>query len=231
MKKTIIYTLLLSFCFVSLLTAQEDIDENTETIKGRKNAISFSAGLPGYGIEYSRKLSNKLSARLRYNFFNLEDYDAGTIEISGNNVIATVGVESNTIDVLLEFTPFKNSSFKLVGGLGVINNMNINLLVEYDESVTFGDVVITKEDYGNLNLGFAWDGVAPYLGVGFGRAVPKGKLGFGIEMGSYFTSSPDISLTATKLLAPTANQEAQVAQTFETWKFIPLVQFRLAYAF
>ena len=219
------YALVLSLCFVSLAMAQ-DITEET-----KKNAMSISAGMPGIGIEYSRKLSNKFSVRAKYNFFKFDDYKDGSLKINENDVNGTASVESRTIDFLLDYLPFKNSSFKLIGGFGIINKMDINLIMEYDQVLVFGDLVLDKEDYGNVTLDFSWKGVAPYLGMGFGRAIPKGKFGFGIELGTYFSSSPDINLTATKLLAATADQQKQIEETFESWKFIPLLQFRLAYAF
>jgi hypothetical protein len=234
--KKIIYPLLLSLCFVSVSIAQETIDlldttEETEETKGKMNAFGVSAGFPGFAVDYSRKISEHFSAKVRYNFLKIEDYNVGELDISGNAVTAIVSGESSTLDLLIEMLPFKSSSFKLVGGLAIINKMKFDILMQYEESVTFGDVVLTKEDYGNLNIGFSWEKVAPYVGFGFGRAVPKGKFGFGIEAGYYYSQSPNITLDATKLLAPTATQEEKVQQTFKTWEFIPLFQFRLAYAF
>jgi hypothetical protein len=235
--KKFIYLFL--FCYTPLSFAQEAIDSgNTkeyaeETIKKdeRKNSFAISSGFPGFAIDYARKINQSLSAKIRYNFLKIENYNAGKFDISGNNILGTVSGESSTLDFLVEYLPFENSSFKFVGGLGIISKMNIDILMEYDESVTFGDVVLSKEDYGNLNIGFAWESIAPYLGLGFGRAVPKRRLGFGIEVGCYYSSSPNITLDATKLLAPTADQEYKVQETFKTWKFIPLLQLRLAYAF
>lgn len=234
--KKIICLLLLSLCFVSVSIAQETIEtieETDETVEmnEKMNALGISAGFPGFAFDYSRKISEDFSAKIRYNFFKIENYNLGELDISGNAVTAIVSGESSTLDLLMEFLPFKSSSFKLVGGLGIINKMKFDILMQYDESVTLGDVVLTKEDYGNLNIGFDWESIAPYLGLGFGRAVPKRRLGFGIEVGCYYSSSPNITLDATKLLAPTANQEDQVQETFKTWEFIPLLQFRLAYAF
>jgi hypothetical protein len=194
------------------------------------NALGISAGFPGFAFDYSRKITENFSAKIRYNFFKIENYNTGKRNISGNTVTAIVSGESSTLDLLMEILPFKSSSFKLVGGLGIINKMKFDILMEYDESVTFGDVVLTKEDYGNLNIGFSWEKVAPYIGFGFGRAVPKGKLGIGIEAGYYYSQTPKVTLDATKLLAPTATQEEKIQQTFKTWQFIPLFQLRLAYA-
>jgi hypothetical protein len=237
--KKLRFTLLLSLCLVSDISiAQETIDisdtidatEETLETNGKMNALGISAGFPGFTFDYSRKISENFSAKIRYNFFKIENYNIGEIDISGNAVTAIVSGESSTLDLLMEISPFKSSSFKLVGGLGIINKMKFDILMEYDESVTFGDVVLTKEDYGNLNIGFSWEKVAPYIGFGFGRAVPKGKLGIGIEAGYYYSQTPKITLDATKLLAPTATQEEKVQQTFKTWQFIPLFQLRLAYA-
>lgn len=228
MRKTIT-TILFGLLILGNQYAQE---EKLDSIKNRKNAVAISAGLPGFGFDYARKLNAKLSAKLRYNTFKLDEYDAGEIDVNGNMVRGTISGESNTIDLLVEYLPFKNSSFKLVGGLGFINKLNIDIFMEYDNTVTFGDVVLDKEDYGNVNLGFNWDSsVAPYLGLGFGRAVPNSSFGFSVEAGSYFMSSPEMSLEATKLLQPTADQLEEVNKTFESWKFLPLVQFRLVYAF
>jgi hypothetical protein len=219
--------------YVFLVTLSlKGFSQDSTSVAEKKNAFAVSFGSPGLGFDYARKLNAKLSAKIRYTTFKLEDYDAGEIDVNGNLVTGKVSGEYNSIDLLVEFLPFKNSSFKLVGGLGIINKSNIDIFMEYDNSVTFGDVVLEKEDYGNVNLGFNWDSrVAPYLGLGFGRAVPNSRFGFSIEGGSYFTSSPDMSLEATKLLAPTADQLEEINETFKTWKYIPVIQFRLSYAF
>ena len=215
---------------MTVLNAQNDSSEEMTEEKINKNSLAVSVGFPVFGVEYARKLSTKFSGRVRYNFFKLTDYDRGQINLSGNKVLPRVSGESNTVDILLDYAPF-GGSFKLVGGIGILNKMDLNILIEYDESVTFGDVVLTKEDYGKLIADLSWQSVAPYLGLGWGRSVPKSGFGFAVEFGTYFTSSPDVTLTATKLLAPTADQEEEFAKTFETWKYVPSMKFRLAYSF
>jgi hypothetical protein len=228
--KKIITTIVLGLLISGGFYAQEE--EIKDSIKVRKNAIGFSIGLPGFGFDYARKISNKLSAKIRFNTFSINDYTIEDIDIKGNIVDATISGDVKTIDLLVEFLPFKNSSFKLVGGLGIINKLYGNTFIVYDNTITFGDVVLTKEDYGNIDLGFNWaSSVSPYLGLGFGRAIPNSRFGFGIEAGSYFASSPDITLEASKLLAPTGDQLEKINETFKTWKYIPLIQFRLVYAF
>ena len=64
-----------------------------------------------------------------------------------------------------------------------------------------------------------------------GFSAVKMKIGFGVEFGTYFTSSPDVELTATNLLSPTSNQKENLKEALDTFKFIPRIQIRLAYKF
>ncbi|WP_298881315.1 hypothetical protein [uncultured Polaribacter sp.] len=223
-KNFLLSIFLISFCFQSKA-------QNDKEIKEKKNAFAISIGSPGLGLEYARKLSPKLNAKLVWHSFKLEDFEKEDLEIKEDKIDLLANLELSIIDLGIEFLPFKNSSFKLTAGLGFISKLNTNATITYTENVKFGDVVITKEDVGEVNADVSWSGTAPYLGIGFGRAIPKRRLGFGIEIGSYFTSSPDATLTATKLLAPTSNQEENLKEAISSFKFIPRLQFRLAYKF
>ena len=224
MKNYLIYFFFLSVCIQSY--AQEETE-----VKEKKNAFAVSFGAPGLGLEYARKLSPKLSAKVVWHSFKLEDFEQEDLEIKDDKVDLLANMELSIIDLGIEFLPFKNSSFKLTAGLGIISKLNTNAIITYTEDVKFGDVVITKDDVGEVNADVSWSGTAPYLGIGFGRAIPKKRLGFGIEIGSYFTSSPEATLTATKLLAPTSEQETNLKEAISSFKFIPRLQFRLAYKF
>ena len=224
MKKILLAIALVSVCFAS--HAQDEIE-----IKERKNAFAASFGLPGLGIEYARKLSPKLSARVAWHSAQLINLRAENIEIKDDKVNLLANAEVSIIDLGIEYNPFKNSSFKLTTGLGYLANVNTNLVVTYTEDVKLGDVIITKNDVGEIVADVTWSGIAPYVGIGFGRAVPKRRFGFGFELGTYYTSSPDVKLTASELLAPTASQEENLQKSLSSFKFIPRVQVRLVYKF
>lgn len=224
MKNYLLYIFLIT---LSLKSYSQDMTSVSE----KKNAFAISFGSPGLGLEYARKLSPKLNAKLVWHSFNLKDFEREDIEIKDDIVDLIANLEVSIFDLGIEFLPFTNSSFKLTAGVGYLSNMNANGVVTYTEDVFFGDVIVSKNDVGEINADISWSGVAPYLGIGFGRAIPKKRLGFGIEFGSYFTSSPDVKLTATNLLAPTAEQEDNLREALTTFKFIPRIQLRLAYKF
>lgn len=221
-KNYLLLIFLASFCFTG--NSQENYNE-------KKNAFAISFGSPGLGLEYARKLNPKLSVKAVWQTFNLKDFEQKDLDLNGDKVDLLVNLELGIIDLGIEYLPFKNSSFKLTTGLVFLSKVNLNSVITYTEDVIVGTVTVTKQDVGEVVADVTWSGVAPYLGLGFGRTVPKKRLGFGIELGTYFVSSPNVNLTASKLLAPTATQEEKLQNSLEDFKFIPRIQFRLAYKF
>ena len=204
----------------------------TSDLSERKNAITVSVGTTGFSFGYARKLSSKLNGIIAYNTFTLNDKEADVSSLLDNDDVDFLGsVKSTIIDLGAEYVPFKNSSFKLAFGVGFLNDVNINGLITYKEGIAVGDVNVSKQDVGKIVIDSEWTGVAPFIGFGFGRAVPKNKFGFGIDIGTYFTKTPEVSLTADKLLAPTQDEQATLQDAFTTLTFIPRIQLRLTYKF
>ena len=127
--------------------------------------------------------------------------------------------------------PFKNSSFKLAFGLGFLNKVTVDGLITYKEGIQYGDVTIEPQDVGRVNILSTWSGAAPFVGVGFGRAVSNSKFGFAVDLGTYFASSPKVDLDADKLLAPTKDEQENLQDAFESLTFIPRIQLKLTYNF
>lgn len=226
--------LFLSTIFTLGICAQEtseDFDDFEK--KENKNAIGISGGLPGFGFEYARSLNKHFNLRVGYNMLNIEDYEVQDIDLDGQNTDIIANFDYASIDLLFEYNPFKKSSLKLVFGAGYITDLVLSGNITFDEEQTFGDVTLTKEDFGDLTLNADWSGsVAPYVGFGFGRAVPKRRLGLALEVGAYYANSPDVTLTATRLLTPTEEENKEnIQEGFESFKFIPNLKLKLAYSF
>ena len=200
----------------------------SKDLSERKNAIAVSFGSPGIGIEFARKLTRKLTARVAYHTFSLKDYETKDVSVGNDQVTILGNLETQVWDFGGEYLPFSKSSFKLTFGLGILSNVNLNAKVLYQEDITYGDVTVTAANVGHVLIDSKWSGAAPFLGIGFGRAVPKNRIGLSFEFGTYFANSPTLSLDATKLLAPTKDQEANLQTAFETLTFIPRAQIKLA---
>ncbi|MCD7975856.1 MAG: hypothetical protein LUG51_01390 [Tannerellaceae bacterium] len=95
--------------------------------------------------------------------------------------------------VVVDYYPFKTSSFHVIAGLYFGKNKiitldgqvdpNTNKLLglansyfpdeEFDSSVTVEDYRIVADDNGNINANLKINSVKPYLGIGFGNSIPK----------------------------------------------------------
>lgn len=221
MKKIILAT----FClFLSLqMMAQEEKES-----KNFKHAIGISGGT-GFGIDYSFKLNEYFSFTAKYNIFDYtyEDY---VYEIDGEEFSIDATADFKGYDVCVNIAPFKGA-FRLIAGYGTYSASNLTIAGTFTESVFIGDVEFTPEDgAGELNIGMTWKEQLPYAGIGFGRAVPNKRVGFGLEIGTYFADSPEVSLQATGIIENTSSQESLLQDAFSDMKYLPYLKFRLSVA-
>jgi len=128
------------------------------------------------------------------------------------------------------------------GQLAVINKANeaIEKYNEFAESkdmnpqeqigVKLGDYLLTPDENGNARATLKTNGFKPYVGLGFGRAVPKRRLNFKFDLGVMFWGSPDVidhnnvSLTKQDL----DGKDGGAFRIISKVKVYPVLNFRLA---
>lgn len=173
--------------------------------------IGASIGTDGYGFDVSTCISRW--AGLRVGISKLPDYRYSTsIEVE----IETQMLKSKEIEmeaklnsdvnykVLLDFYPFKKSSFHLTGGafFGTRNLVSVyNKEPFLDErewertGIRVGDYRITTDDHGIIRANLETNAIKPYVGLGFGRAVPKRRVNFAFDLGVRYWGEPGIYMT------------------------------------
>jgi len=234
MKPFLFFFLLLFGVCMSALT------QETEVLRGsivdsipareRRNAVGIHAGFPGFGLDYGRKLGNQLMLRGQINLMKLNINDLG-YQFEDTKLLIDAEVNFLNIDALLDYHPFKNSSFRLTVGLGYFIDQVISSTVAFDGDLLFNDITYTPEQVGVIGLTNSWGAVAPYGGIGFGRAVPKGKFGFGFELGTYYGGKPKPTIIATGMLEDNVENEAQLRENLSEYRWLPVLKMRLAYKF
>ena len=204
-------------------------EQEEEVIPSYSNrfAVGLSGSTLGAGAEISRNISRHFNLRLRGNLFSLNDYVA-QIDLGGESLDLTANSRFVEVDLNLEYLPFQKSSFKLVGGLGYFINAEASALGIYNGTIEFGEIVLDQSDIGELDLSIAYEGFAPYLGLGFGRAVPKKRVGLSLEIGTFYLSEPKVQMTATEMLTSTADQAAQLQEDISDYRWYPFLNLRLA---
>lgn len=237
--------LLLSCVFCTSVIFAQQIQNGSKAIdsskvgqiakKEKKNSIFIYSGFPGFTAGYGRKINDRFSARLSGSWLKHDQYLENR-SYEGRKVNIDAKLRYQAIDLFVEYLPFKNSSFKLVAGASNISNMSFSTVIEAGDGTTFGDIIITKEQIGNVSLDAKWSGIAPYVALGFGRTIPKySRIGYGFEMGGHFIGkSDDFKFDATGSLSPSVQTEKET-KAFENYvnslSFLPTIQLHLNYSF
>ncbi|GAA4850020.1 hypothetical protein [Algivirga pacifica] len=186
--------------------------------------VGVSAGLTGAGLDVSTNLTKNFQVLLEVNNFQLDNFQQ-EVTIDDADILADLSAGLRSYDLKLQYLPFQRLALKLVGGVSYFNT-DVQLIGTYQDEVTYGDVSV---DVGQLTAGSTWNKVIPYVGFGFGRAVPKRKLGLSFDMGIYHMGSPTVSLEGTNLLEPMKSQEAQLQENLNGYEWYPQMKLRLAY--
>ena len=177
-------------------------------------SVGVSAGTDGIGIQLAAPLSPHFSLRAGYSFFpNIDikaDIDLGKnpafINGEGQKIDLSIDTKLNQGNVLFDYYPSLNSSFHITAGayfgnsniLSVGNKeqfirselhgkAGINLASEADPEYT----IVTDAD-GNIKVDLSVNSLRPYLGIGFGRAVPRKRIGLQFDLGVQFWGTPKV---------------------------------------
>lgn len=201
-------------------------DSASKVPPSHKFGIAFRLGTtPGVDLGY--RISPKITVLLGCTYFQ---YTVNTVtKTAEEGVKLDAGIKMSAASGLVEYHPFRKSSFKLLAGVTYINQGRLSVLVTPEGNYTFGTTVFTPEEVGNVSLTVDYgQSAAPFVGLGFGRTVPKRRVGIGFEMGMYYIKSPVISMSGKERLSSMSEQQAQVQENMKDWRYWPIMNLRLA---
>lgn len=194
-------------------------------------AISGKAGTLGLGGELTTAITSNVNARVGLNTLDFDyDYDFDDVDYD-------VGLDFSSFSALVDWYLF-DSSFRISGGL-ISMDHTLDLDAKPSENVDIGDGTYTPAEIGTLSGDVEIDGVAPYIGIGWGNPMaPNKKWGFYCDFGVAFTDSPDVSLTSNGTLAsdPTfqanlAKEKQEIEDDMEPFKFYPVLSLGIYFRF
>lgn len=188
-----------------------------------QRSVNLTAGTQGVGAEFSYGLASSLAVRVGASFIPLSMNNA--IPVSGLSSNNTLTANFSNVHLMADFTPFKSLHFlRLVGGAGYFIQAKANFGLQPTGNYTYGDIVLTPNEVGKVNMEADWKGVAPYLGLGLANIFPRHFFNVNLDLGTYYLTQPQTSIVGTGILDDNASQNAQFKQNLSAYRFLPVIQ-------
>lgn len=193
-------------------------------------ATGIKVGSLGIGADVTVGLHERLNFRLNGNYLAL----SFSSEIE--DIDYDLDVDFKTAIAMLDWHPFA-SGFRITGGVS-FNDKNFTLSGTPTQAERIGDRIYPPELVGTINGDVEPSSIAPYLGIGYGRAVGhEGRLSFVFDLGLLYQTY-DVSLTATgpAFLLPEfrddlAKEEGAIQSNFDDFRIYPILAFGISYQF
>jgi hypothetical protein len=157
---------------------------------------------------------------------------------SGINYDSQLNLSS--VQLFGDYYLFGGNSFRITGGLVAQNNrFSVTSKPSGSGTYTIDNQTFSASQVGNLTGEFKYaNSIAPYLGIGFGRATNEG-FGFNAELGVMFTGAPRVSLNASNPAFnndPTTrgaidNQIRQTENDLKGFNIYPVLSVGVSYGF
>lgn len=148
-------------------------------------------------------------------------------QVGGNKLVKVKGHSEQAKDFMKEFTPWYNGLD--ANQLAVASQYNVT---RNSYGFTVGDYIIPFDENGDVNAGLKVNNFRPYLGLGWGRLVPRNRVGFRFEMGVQFHGKPKAYAEGVDLdrimneaqLDDEKNDFDKIMDNFKVW---PVLKFSL----
>jgi hypothetical protein len=189
--------------------------------------IGIKGGTNGFGLEISKGLNKKntIAARafgVTSPTFNLTNYE---YLFDSTTLLVNASLKLGAVGLLFDFHPFGNAFKITIGGTYLLYDISATANVR--DSVKQNKVVLSPKEFGDIKVGLVPQGFAPYIGIGFGRAIPNKRVGFGFDLGTYYMNTPELSFKTTGLIEPTSAEEPKLQENIKDYVWLPQLTFNL----
>ena len=165
-------------------------------------SAGVSFGTTGIGIELAAPVSEYVQLRAGYSFMPKLSYkDDFDYKHKGQTKQTEVEAKLNMGDVklLADIYPFPKSTFHATAGFYVgkseiITVENTKPVTDFEPGEGFfvGDYLVGFDENGYAKGSIKVASFKPYVGLGFGRAVPRGRIGVSADFGVQFWGTPGV---------------------------------------
>ena len=194
-----------------------------------------TAGTVGIGGGIAGSFNPHLGARLGYTAFDYKVKDVESSDLSFDGTAELGGVQA-----LLDWYPF-GGGFRI--SAGAMQNAKFSATAKpLASTYTFDGVTYSTADVASARGTAEFDSIAPYLGLGFGRALSRdGRFAFTADVGVAFTGAADVRLDVTcvnsaaalcaQVQDDVAAEQAELQDDADQIEYWPVVALGVSYRF
>ena len=216
---------------------------------GNRIGIGVGVGTEGIGIDAATCLTKYCSVRLGVNIMPdinfTTDVDVAGVDRFGSDFEGTMEAKASlkrtTVDLKFDCYPFPDaSSFFVTAGFSFGGSKIIKITGHSDEFAQMAqqgaDLGIDIDEYripinenGDAEGGVKVNGFRPYLGLGFGRLIPKGRVGCRFELGVQFHGKPEVYAEGVDDLQAILEEEAgdDISELMDKLTVYPVLKFSI----
>jgi len=217
--------ILVPFLISQKVNAQ--MDPSAPSLLNQKS-ILLNVGTQGVGAEFAYGVLPELALRGGFNFIPFKANDV--FKISGFNSTSNLSADFYNAHILADYVPLKKTTwFRLVGGFAYFFKAKGDIRIIPSDDYKYGDLVLTDDQIGYVDLTVNWKGLAPYLGVAFAHTFPQHKFNINFDLGTYYLNKPKADITGTGLLEGNSSQTPQFQSNIKDYRWLPIVQINFSY--
>lgn len=194
--------------------------------------LTAKVGTLGWGLEGTTSITEKVNLRFGYNGLSGRELTVDDVDVGGVNTSVSVKASLETIPLLVDWHAF-GAAFRFTGGVMYNNNK-----FEGRAPVNTYDLGLGTYDVGLDASVEGSNQISPYLGIGWGNAVRKGRHWiFSADLGLLFQGKPNITLTPTGpdagLVDPDdlASEERSLEDEIKYFQIYPVANVGVSYHF
>lgn len=251
--RKVMLSLAVALMAIGQLSAQEKAVDNNGIFNHL--SVGVGVGLTGITLEAAAPITPYVAVRAGADIF--PQFSLKTdLDLSGEIPSTYTGARSFEVEgktslsaghLLFDVYPFKSSSFHVTAGAyfgaskivtvkntqdGVlmdVNRLNASLPDDQKIGLDLGNYLLTPDERGNVDATLKVASFRPYLGIGFGRAVPaKHRFAFNFDMGVQFWGTPEVYLLDHKLTeSDTDSDSGEAIKYLSKATVYPQINFRI----
>ena len=209
--------------------------------------LGLSVSTVGVGLEVSTPIGNYLALRGGVSFmpkFTVTDEVNADLKgvPQGYPQSAEVELEGSTKrttgELLLNLYPFRSIGFFVAAGASFGGDKFVQITGHSDElqqliaaggsaGLQIGDVSIPVDQNGNVSGGLKVSAVRPYVGLGYGRAVPSKRINFMLDAGVQLHGTPEVYSDFGQVDQLMAEVDNDFTDIINKLKVYPVIRFRI----